>query len=186
MQPSSTQLPSLSTIFLRFLTIGAISFGGGIVAYLQQMLVEQTGWLTADEFMAALEISQTLPGLNATNMSVLVGDRLRGTWGAVVALLGILLPGGLMVFLLGMAYAAAHDLTSANAVLKGIGAGAVGLLAAITLRIGKRQFTCGVDLPILLSTFVCMSLLKWPLVLVLAVLSPVAIWINRPRKSQDA
>jgi chromate transporter len=99
-EPVPTERVSLATIFVRFVTIGALSFGGGIVAYLQRMLIDQTKWLTADEFLAALEISQTMPGLNAVNMSVLVGDRLRGPIGAFVAALGMVAPGAIFVFLL--------------------------------------------------------------------------------------
>src|SRR5690348_10605073 len=97
----------LTTIFLRFLTIGAISFGGGLTAYLQDMLVEKTKWLTADEFIAILEIGQTVPGLNSVNMSVLAGSHLRGPAGAVAAALGMVLPGAAFVLGIGAAVIAA-------------------------------------------------------------------------------
>ena len=96
---------SLGRIFRVFALIGVTSFGGGIVAYLRHALVEKEKWLDAEEFMAALEISQTLPGLNSTNMSVIVGRKLRGAIGAVVATLGMILPGAAIVMALGFAYA---------------------------------------------------------------------------------
>ena len=55
---------SLGRIFRVFALIGVTSFGGGIVAYLRRALVEKEKWLDDEEFMAALEISQTLPGLD--------------------------------------------------------------------------------------------------------------------------
>ena len=73
---------SLGMIFRTFLTAGAISFGGGVVAYLREYTVSDTKWLDDDAFLDALEISQTLPGLNAINMSVIIGDNLRGIPGA--------------------------------------------------------------------------------------------------------
>ena len=79
---------SLGTIFLTFLTAGAISFGGGVVAYLREYTVSDTKWLDDEGFLDALEISQTLPGLNAVNMSVIIGDNLRGIPGAIVAVAG--------------------------------------------------------------------------------------------------
>ncbi|MBV8600132.1 MAG: chromate transporter, partial [Candidatus Eremiobacteraeota bacterium] len=124
---------SLTTLFLRFLTIGAISFGGGIVAYLRHMLVEQTKWMTEDEFLGSLEISQTMPGLNAVNMSVLVGSRLRGPLGSTVAALGMILPGA--IFVLGIGIAALHaarHFPIAHAAVLGIAAGATGLIGATT------------------------------------------------------
>jgi chromate transporter len=100
--PSATV--TLREIFFTFLAIGATSFGGGVVAYLRNSLVTAKGWLDEPQFLAALEISQTLPGLNATNMSVIVGDRLRGPRGAIAGFLGMTLPGGIVIFALGIAY----------------------------------------------------------------------------------
>ena len=79
--------PDLSDLFIQFLIIGAISFGGGIIAYERILLVEKRKWLSADEFMAYLAISQTMPGLNSVNMAVLAGDHLRGVLGAIIATL---------------------------------------------------------------------------------------------------
>src|SRR6516162_4243287 len=76
---------TVAEIFGAFLMIGATSFGGGVVAYLRDSLVAKHRWLDDKTFVELLSISQTLPGLNATNMAVLVGDRLRGSlarWGA--------------------------------------------------------------------------------------------------------
>ena len=84
---------SLGALFSTFFVLGATSFGGGVVAYLREALVTTRRWLDDDEFLADLELSQTLPGLNATNMSIIVGDRLRGLAGATVAFLGMTLPG---------------------------------------------------------------------------------------------
>src|SRR5258708_13425355 len=99
--PSATV--SLREIFLTFLAIGATSFGGGVVAYLRNSLVTAKGWLDEPQFLAALEISQALPGLNATNMSVIVGDRLPGPPGPLAAFLGITLPAGILIFPLPLA-----------------------------------------------------------------------------------
>ena len=56
-----TQSPDLRDLFVQFLIIGAVSFGGGIIAYERILLVEKKKWLSADEFMAYLAISQTMP-----------------------------------------------------------------------------------------------------------------------------
>jgi chromate transporter len=173
---------SLSTIFLQFLTIGAISFGGGIVAYLQRMLVDQTKWLTPDEFLAALEISQTMPGLNAVNMSVIVGDKLRGPVGASIAAVAMVAPGAIVIFLLGLAAGAAHHATPiANAALRGIAAGATGLLLAIALRTGHKQFLHPRDIILMACTFALMSLVKINLLIILLTLGPIAVYIYRPK-----
>ena len=99
-----TQTTPLWLIFREFLLIGAVSFGGGIVAYERILLVDKRKWLTPDDFMATLAISQTMPGLNSVNLALLAGDRLRGFFGACVACVGLILPGGLFVLIAGVAY----------------------------------------------------------------------------------
>lgn len=175
--------PSLWEIFLQFLVIGAVSFGGGIVAYEKILLTEKKRWLSDDEFMAALAISQTMPGLNAVNLAVLSGDRLRGVLGSVAAVLGLLLPGCAFVMAVGLVYIQSQDHPMADQVLTGVAAAATGLLTAITYRIGHRQLSQVKPLVIVVATFVLMSIISLSLPVVLLIMAPIAIYIYRPRKS---
>ena len=75
-------------IFLQFLIIGGTSFGG-VVPYLREGLVTKNHWVDDKEFVELLSISQSLPGLNATNMAILLGDRLKGWLGAVAGIVGV-------------------------------------------------------------------------------------------------
>ena len=172
---------ALTEIFLTFLLIGATSFGGGVVAYLRNSLVVSKQWFDEEQFLSMLEISQALPGLNATNMAVLAGDHLRGPAGAVAAFAGMTLPGGLLVFVLGVVYAANHSNTAVNAILHGVAAASVGLLAAVTLQVGHRQFEHLRDIVIVATVIVMVSVLHLPLWVVLLIVGPVAIFLYRPR-----
>lgn len=169
-------------IFVTFLFIGAISFGGGVVAYLRASLVLKKGWLDEEHFLSALEIAQALPGLNATNMSIIVGDRLRGVVGAIAAFLGMTLPGGTMVLVLGVLYAANAHNPYVNAALVGVGAAAVGMLAAVTLQIGRKQFSQNINVAIITATVVMVSFLHISLIWVLLTVGPVAVFLFRPRR----
>ncbi len=71
-----------------------------MVAYLREHLVERHKWLDDDHFLVALEIGETVPGLISTNVAVIVGSRLRGVRGSMVAVTGMTLPGAIAVFLL--------------------------------------------------------------------------------------
>ncbi|MBE2179925.1 MAG: chromate transporter [Chthoniobacterales bacterium] len=172
--------PSLAKIFRVFALIGVTSFGGGIVAYLRHTLVEVEKWLDEEEFMAALEISQTLPGLNSTNMSVIVGRKLRGPMGATVAVLGMVLPGALIVMGLGLAYARFRHDPVITLVLSGVAAAAVGLLLQVTLKIGWKQLINPRDLAFVLVVFVLVGIFHISLVVTLFCVAPLAIWLNRP------
>jgi chromate transporter len=94
----ATRKATLGEIFRAFLLIGATSFGGGVMAYLRSSLVDKRRWIDDSIFVQMRAMSQSLPGLNSTNMAVLVGDRLRGTAGAAAAICGLCLPGGLIAF----------------------------------------------------------------------------------------
>ena len=175
---------SLREIFLSFLVIGATSFGGGVVAYLRSSLVTEKKWLDDEGFLAALEISQALPGLNATNMSVIVGDRLRGIPGAIAGFLGMTLPGAIFVFVLGFFYASNSGNTWVNAALKGVGAASVGLLLAVTLQIGHKQLEHLLDVALVALTLILVSFLHVPLAYVLLTVGPLAILLYRPHPAR--
>ncbi len=175
-------LPSVTEIFLTFLLIGATSFGGGVVAYLRNSLVTKKAWLDDDAFLEVLEISQTLPGLNATNLAVLVGDKLRGPAGAIAGFLGIVLPGAILILALTFVYASNPDNTAINAVLKGVGAASVGLLLAVTLQIGHKQLEHRLDLTLVITTLLLVSFFHVSLLIVLVTVGPIANLLYRPRK----
>src|SRR5689334_14680427 len=86
--PAPAAKPSVGQIFWEFLILGATSFGG-VVPYLRSSLVVKKRWVDDKEFVEMLSISQSLPGLNATNMAVLVGEKLQGWMGALAAILGM-------------------------------------------------------------------------------------------------
>jgi chromate transporter len=177
---------TLAEIFRTFLVIGATSFGGGVVAYLRQALVAQRGWLDDDQFMSALEISQTLPGLNATNMSVLVGSRLRGVAGAVAALAGMCLPGSAILFVLGALYGQHGERAAVAAALDGVAAAATGLLLATTYQLGSKELGGWVDLLFVALTTVAVSVFHVSLAVTLCTLGPLAIWWYRPARPATA
>jgi len=171
---------SLGTIFWTFLTAGAISFGGGVVAYLREYTVSDTKWLDDEAFLDALEISQTLPGLNAVNMSVIIGDNLRGIPGAIAAVAGLVLPGVIVIMGLGAFWQEQSHNPLVKPFLIGVAAAAVGLLSTVTLQLGHKQFAKPLDLAIIAATFVAVSILRIPLYLVLLVVGSAAVLLYRP------
>jgi chromate transporter len=176
---------SLGVIFWTFLTAGAISFGGGVVGYLREYTVRNTKWLDDEAFLDALEISQTLPGLNAVNMSVIIGDKLRGIPGAAVAVLGLVLPGVIVIMGLGAVWEQQSHDPQVRAFLIGVAAAAVGLLSTVTLQLGRKQFAKPLDFAIIAATFVAVSILRVPLYIVLLVIGSAAIWLYLPGARQE-
>lgn len=176
---------SILAIFAEFLFIGATSFGGGVVAYLRDGLVDKRGWVNDQEFVEYLAISQSLPGLNATNMAVLVGDTLRGYLGALTALVAICLPGGLLMFAVGVAYHAGGDNPMVTAALKGVAAAAIGLILATTIKLGKKSLAHVYDLVFVALTVYGVDRLHQSVPRVLVVVGIIAILWYRPRKIKE-
>jgi chromate transporter len=177
--------PSLLTIFKVFVSAGGFSFGGGAVAYLREYIVREQQWLDDEGFLGAMEISETIPGLIAVNMSVIVGDNLRGIPGAIVAVLGMLLPGSISVMTLAILYQSNHTNPDVKHFLMGIAAAAAGLLGTVALQLGRKQFGKLPDAVIVAITFFAVSILHISLPLVLVTLGPISVWLYRPSASPD-
>ena len=132
-------------IFLAFLSIGATSFGGGVIAYLRNGVVEKHRWLDDRAFIDLMMISQIVPGLKAVNLATLIGDRLRGTAGALAALLGICLPGAFLMYVVGVVYQIERDWPLLEAALTGVAPAAVGLLLATVVELGRKKSLSRID-----------------------------------------
>lgn len=172
---------SLGEIFRAFLVIGATSFGGGAMAYLRHSLVDQRRWIDDPTFVQMLAMSQSLPGLNSTNMAVLVGDRLRGTVGAAVAIGGLCLPGGVIMFVIGMAHSQHAARPAATAMLHGVAAAAVGLVLAVAVQLGRKVVSRIDDLAFVALAIIGVNVLHLSVLVVLVVVGALAIWWHRPR-----
>ncbi len=174
---------SVARIFVAFLTIGATSLGGGVVGYLRSSLVGSLKWIDDETFVELLSICQSLPGLNASNMAILVGDRLRGAAGAAAALVGICLPGGLMMVAAAAAYGSTHqDFPLVNAVLHGVSAAAVGMVLYVTVELARKTVTKPPDFFFAAVTLAFVTLLHESVLLALFMVAPVATLWFRPRK----
>lgn len=86
-------------LFATFLKIGAFTFGGGwaMIAIIEKEIVDKRQWLSKEEFLDLLAVSQSIPGILAVNMAVAVGDKLEGRRGAIWAALGTILPSFIMI-----------------------------------------------------------------------------------------
>lgn len=82
------------SLFLTFFKIGAFTFGGGwaMISIIEREIVDKHNWIERDEFLDLLAITQSLPGILAVNIATAIGDKIKGTRGAVVASLGTILP----------------------------------------------------------------------------------------------
>jgi chromate transporter len=175
--------PALLDLFVAFALVSLCGFGG-VLAWSRRMLVEQRGWMTADEFNEAYALCQFLPGPNVVNLSVVFGRRIRGVPGAAVALLGLLGPPFVIVTLIAAAYAQWGEIAALQRMLLGVAAAAVGLILGTCAKMALPLFKDRLGLAplVALATFVSIGVLRWPLYGALAVLVPLSIaiaWVRR-------
>jgi chromate transporter len=129
---------SLMTLFLTFLKIGAVLYGSGYVllAFLRNDFVERLGWLTDQQLLDAVAIGQMTPGPVFTT-ATFVGYLVAGVPGAVLATVGIFLPGFVFVALLHPLVPRLRRSPWTAAMLDGVNVAAVGLMAAVTWLLGR-------------------------------------------------
>lgn len=109
-------------MFKSFLKIGAFTFGGGyaMIPLIQKEVVENKKWLNEEEFMDALIVAQSLPGVLAVNTSTFIGFKVNGLKGALSALLGTILPSILIILGIAMFFMGFRHNYYVNLAFKGI------------------------------------------------------------------
>ena len=169
---------SLRELFIAFTTLALQGFGG-VLPVAQRELVERRGWLTREQFVEMLAVSQVLPGPNVVNLALMFGDRCFGVRGAFTALAGMLLAPLIVVLALAALYARFAQVAAVAGALRGMGAVAAGLIIATACRLLTSLKTNPMGRPLALGfgalTFLASAWLRWPLVGVIAGLGAVSI-----------
>jgi chromate transporter len=165
------------TLFITFSQIALTGFGGTL-PWAHRMLVERKAWLTQREFVETLALGQLLPGPNVCNMATMIGYRFAGVRGALAANAGMLGWPFLIMIAVGMLYQRYGTLPLAQSALTGMSAVAAGLVMATAIKMAtdiRRHWRPWLFLGL---AFVAVGLLRWPLLAVVGVLGPVAVFIQ--------
>lgn len=136
--------PSLLALFVRFLRFGMLAFGGPVaqIAMLRQSLVAEERWITPERFNRLLAVMQALPGPEAHELCVHLGMVKRGRIGGLLAGLGFMLPGFVLMMALAAAYTAfIAGRTDIAAALLGIQIAVLAVIARAIPKIGKHILT---------------------------------------------
>jgi chromate transporter len=147
-RPTGYAVPQepLLRLFLRFLRFGALAWGGPVaqIAMIRQELVDEERWIDSAHFNRVLAVYQVLPGPEAHELCVYFGMRSRGRWGGVLAGVGFMLPGFLLMFLLSWAYVRYGLKTEGvAAVFTAVQVAVAALIVRAVIRIGAHVVTDG-------------------------------------------
>jgi chromate transporter len=165
---------------------------GGVLPVAQRELVERERWLTREQFLELLALSQVLPGPNVVNLSLMVGQRWFGRSGALAAMAGMLCAPLALVLLLALLAAQWQSVPSVAGALRGMGVVAAGLIVATALKLAAPLRVSPLTLPgsalVVALTFAAVGVLRWPLVAVvlgLGSLACTAAWLRLRSRPKD-
>ncbi|MBI3637651.1 MAG: chromate transporter [Candidatus Rokubacteria bacterium] len=182
MTGTATVAPTIGDLYRGFFRAGASGFGGTLF-WAHRMLVEQRRWLTAEEFTEIFSLCQFLPGPNVINMSIAVGSRFNGLRGALTAFAGLMTVPVTSITTLAILYRHFGQTPGIDGVLRGVGAAAAGLVAAMGLQLAAPLVRSRRAIVFMVAAFAGIALLRWPLVPVLLVLAPVSVLAARATRA---
>ncbi|HEY0183295.1 MAG TPA: chromate transporter [Rhodopila sp.] len=177
--------PSLASLFVSFVSIGMMSFGGGLAAWTRREVVQKRGWLDDKQFLSGYALSQLVPGATNVNLAVFIGTQMRGGAGALACLSGLVTLPVVIVMAAGILYLRSQGHAGGawiSIALGGMGAVAIGLNLGTGVRLAQRNIR-GL-IPIAISAIVALSIggFGFSLVHVLLVMIPVSLlaaWLTR-------
>ena len=170
--------PGLGSLFLAFVSIGMMSFGGGLTAWIRREVVQRRGWLDDGQFLSSYGLSQIFPGATNVNLAIFIGTYLRGASGALAAVAGLTALPVAIVLALGTIYLRSRGRPGGevlSAVLTGMGAVGIGLNLGTGIQLGWRRLRRVVPAVITTVVTISVGVLGFSLVHVLVVTLPVSI-----------
>ncbi len=176
-------VPTHLDLFLQFSWLSVRGFGG-VLVMARRTLVEETRWLTPDEFIEVLGLCQFLPGANIYNVSVAVGARFRGWTGSVCAAAGMVLAPALIAVGLAALYERYAVVPVVAHAMGAVAAAAAGLVIGAAFKMGAPVFRKDwvLFVPITAGVLIAAGFLHLPLLLVLLVAVPASMLIAWSRR----
>lgn len=179
---SELPIPSHLELFMGMQQVALSSFGGGLSAWSQRIVVEQRGWMSNEAFITGLTVARLFPGPNQINMAVYIGSRFHGLSGALAALAGMLLLPFSLLLLLGLAYFELHMVMAVDRVLAGVITAAAGMALSMGFKIAGSYSRDPVALVLAAISFLAMDVFHVRLMPLVLVAGPLAMAWYWPRQ----
>lgn len=175
--PLKDSAKKYKTLFLSTLQLSAFTFGGGfvIIPLMRKKFVEQLHWIDEQEMMDLTAIAQSSPGAIAVNAAILLGYRVAGPVGALLTVLGAILPPLVIISVISLFYAAFRDNAVVSMMMKGMLAGVAAVIFDVvyTMLRGVLKLRRALPIVMLLAAFVATRFLKVNILLIILVCGAV-------------
>lgn len=176
--PTTARPARVADLFWAFNRLALQGFGG-VLPVAQRELVERLRWLTREQFLELLSLSQVLPGPNIINLGLILGDRFLGWRGGVAAVAGMMLVPTALVLALAAAATQLSSVPQVTGALRGMGIVAAGLVLSTALKLapGLQRNIVGLPAAAALVALTALAIggLRWPLAAVVLGLGVVAV-----------
>lgn len=172
-------------LFSLWANIGCFSFGGGAssILLIRRTFVEKYRLFTPEEFSRYWNIGQITPGVTQLAVSILIGKKLGGFWGAAASLTGLLLPSAILTCLLASVFLTIEHLPIVVAMLSGIVPATGGMMCWLAIKFAqpslardrRKRVVNGVSLVMILGSFVALAFFQSSVLVVLFACSLVGV-----------
>lgn len=161
MKHGKVNLKLLMQIFITFFKIGPMTFGGGyaMIPLIEREVVDRRGWINTRDIADIFAVAESIPGAIAINSATFIGYRLAGARGAIVAMIGVLLPTFFIVVLLSLFFLQVQDHPKVEAAFVSIRATIVALITYAAFKIGRTAVVDKSTIALIVVTFIVMVFL---------------------------
>lgn len=178
-------------LFLSTFELSACTFGGGfvIIPLMRKKFVDELGWIEEEEMLDLTAIAQASPGAIAVNASIMLGYHIAGITGAILAVLGTVLPPLIIISIISMFYQAFRNNVIVSMAMRGMLCGVAAVICDVVINMAKSIFQKKRLLPIIimLASFIAVRYLSINIIIVIFVcgcIGTLDIWIkNMKRKA---
>lgn len=170
------------TLFLSTFTLSAFTFGGGyvIVPLMQKRFVKELQWIDEEEMLDLVAIGQSAPGPIAVNTSIIVGYRMAGILGSLIAVVGTIFPPLIIITIISYFYQAFRDNPVVSALLLGMQAGVAAVIVSVVIDMAAKIIKGKQVLPIVMMilAFIAAILLNINIVIILLICGAVGAYTS--------
>ncbi|MDD3822406.1 MAG: chromate transporter [Sphaerochaetaceae bacterium] len=167
------------TLFSSTFTLSAFTIGGGyvIVPLMRKTFVDKLGWIEEKEMLDLIAIAQSAPGPIAVNTSILIGYKIASVTGALVTLLGTILPPLIMLTLLSYVYGAIKDSAMVKTLFYGMSIGVAIVILDAVVTMARTVLATKKILPpiIMILAFIATSVLHLNIVIIIVSCAAIGV-----------
>lgn len=180
----------LLQIFLTFFKVGLFTIGGGyaMLPIIQEAVCTEKGWLTDEEFLDSISLTNSLPGPLATNCATFIGYRLKRVPGSIAAILGTICPSIIIILLIAMVFNTAMDNAYVQAFFRGVGPAVFALIVSAVYKLATKAniMKDKLTLVVAVASFALIAFAGVTPVLIVIAAAVIALVADSVKKSKTA